>query len=75
MSEPEILDRLLQTCDYRFRKVLCPHKNEPAEITAAKWQISNDEWTSWKVLDCPLLPAGEMWCDMACLSQVKNSPD
>jgi hypothetical protein len=75
MSEPEILDRLLQTCEYRFRTVLCPHKNKPADITTAKWQISNDQWTPWKVLDCPLLPAGEMWCDMACLSQVENSPN
>jgi hypothetical protein len=73
MSDPEVLDRLLQNCDYRFRTVLCPHKNNLAEITAAKWQISEDRWTPWTVVDCPLLPAGEVWCDMGCLPKLENS--
>ena len=72
MSDPEVLDRLLQTCEYRFRTIRCPHKDNPADITAAKWQISEDRWAPWTVVDCPLLPAGEMWCDMSCLSQLEN---
>ena len=75
MSDPEVLDRLLQTCNYRFRTILCPHGNHPADIIAAKWQVSDDRWTTWTVIDCPLLPAGEMWCDMSCLSQIQNSAD
>jgi hypothetical protein len=71
MSDPEILDRLLQTCDYRFRTVQCPHKKKLADVTAAKWQVGDDRWTPWTVVDCPLLPAGEMWCDMDCLSQLE----
>lgn len=70
MSDPEILDRLLQTCDYRFRTVQCPRKQKPADVTAAKWQTGDENWTPWTIVDCPLLPAGEMWCDMDCLSQL-----
>lgn len=73
MRTSEVLDRVLQTCDYRFRGVHCPHKKTLAEITAAKWQISDDRWTPWTIVDCSLLPAGEMWCDMSCLPQTENS--
>lgn len=73
MSEPEVLDRILQTCDYRFRTVQCPQEKLPAEITAAKWQISDQHWTSWTIVDCSLLPAGEVWCHMRCLAQLENS--
>jgi hypothetical protein len=70
MSDPEILERALRSCDYRFRKVDCPHKEKRADITAAKWQIGDNKWTRWTVVDCPLLHAGQIWCDMNCLSQL-----
>jgi hypothetical protein len=70
MSDPETLDRLLQSCNYRFRTVLCPHQGQYANITAAKWDVGDAHWTPWNVIDCPLLPAGEVWCDKSCLSQV-----
>lgn len=72
MADAETLDRILQTCNYRFRTVQCPQKEQCAEITAAKWQVSNENWTQWTVVDCSLLPAGEVWCDMKCLSLIKN---
>jgi glycosyltransferase involved in cell wall biosynthesis len=53
---------------YRFLTVLCPHKERFADIAAAKWQTSGGRWTSWAVVDCPLLPAGQVRCDMSCLS-------
>ena len=71
MPDHEILGRVPRGCDYRFRQVHCPHKAKPADITAAKWQMDDKRWTSWTVVDCPLLPAGEMWCDMTCLLQLK----
>jgi len=73
MSDPEVLDRILQTCDYRFRTVQCPHEKVPADITVAKWQVSDLHWTPWTIVDCSLLPAGEVWCHMSCLSQLDNS--
>jgi hypothetical protein len=60
-----------RSCDYQSRNAHCPHKETPANITAAKWQIAGNKWTSWIVVDCPLLPAGEIWCDMTCLSQLE----
>jgi len=72
MSDPEVLDRIMQTCDYRFRTVECPREKKPAEITAAKWQVSDHHWTLWTVVDCSLLPAGEVWCSMSCLPELEN---
>jgi hypothetical protein len=72
MSDPEVLDRVLQNCDYRFRTVHCPHEKKAADITAAKWQISDQQWTGWTIIDCSLLPAGEVWCHMSCLPQLES---
>lgn len=72
MSKSETFDRLVQNCDYRFRTVQCPRRQKLAAITAAKWQIADNRWTPWTVVDCPLLPAGEIWCDMTCLSQLET---
>ena len=71
MPDPRILEQRLRSCDYRSRNVHCPHKEIPANITAAKWQIADNKWTRWTVVDCPLLPAGEIWCDMICHSQLE----
>jgi hypothetical protein len=73
MSSSETLDRVLQTCDHRFRTIQCPLQKKPAEVTAAKWQISDDHWTPWTIVDCSLLPAGEIWCDMKCLPLIESS--
>lgn len=74
MPNPEIVDRVLRTCNYRYRTIYCSQKKKPADVTAAKWQISDDHWTSWTIVDCSLLPAGEVWCGMPCLSLVEKSP-
>jgi hypothetical protein len=72
MSDAKILELAARSCDYRLRNVHCPHKEIRAGITAAKWQIADNKWTRWTVVDCPLLPAGEIWCDMTCLSQLEH---
>lgn len=74
MAVPEKFDRILESCAYRFRTVQCPQKEKPGEITAAKWQVSNQNWTKWTVVDCSLLPAGEVWCEMACLTELESPP-
>ena len=58
MPNPEIVDRVLRLCEYRYSTMDCPHKRKLADITAAKWQVSDDRWTSWTIVDCSLLPAG-----------------
>jgi hypothetical protein len=72
MSDARNLGRDLRSCDYRRCEVYCPHKRTVADVTAAKWSIRDNQWTRWKIVDCPLFPAGEVWCDMTCLSQVET---
>lgn len=64
MSDPEILDRILQTCSYRFRDVVCPNKDKIAKIAAAKLLIEDADWS---VVECSLQPNGEVKCAMSCL--------
>ena len=64
MSDPEILDRILQTCSYRFRDVVCPNKDKVAKIAAAKLQVDDADWS---VVECSLQPDGEVKCAMSCL--------
>lgn len=54
--------------------VSCPHKKLPADVTASKWQMSDGQWTPWTIVDCPLLLAGLIDCDMSCLSQLEEIP-
>ncbi len=64
MNDPEILDRILQGCSFRFRNVLCPNKDKVAHIAAVKIQ---GEDVDWSVAECSLLPSGEVKCAMTCL--------
>ena len=49
MSDPEVLDRILQTCSFRSRDVLCPNQDRIASITAAKFHVEDEDWS---VLEC-----------------------
>ena len=72
MSEPDVLDRILQTCSYRFRNMVCPNKDRIASITAAKF---HGEDTDWSVVECSLLPNGEVKCAMSCLLRDFEKPE
>lgn len=63
MSDPEILDRILENCSFRFRNVMCPGKDRVAHIAAAKTQGDAE----WSVTECSLLPSEEVNCAMTCL--------
>jgi hypothetical protein len=69
MMDPEILDRILQTCSFRFREVVCPNKDKVAKIAAAKFPSEDSDWT---VVECSLLPNGEVKCAMSCLLRDPN---
>jgi hypothetical protein len=58
MSDPEVIDRILQACSYRFRNVTCPNKDKIAKIAAAKLQADDADWT---VIECSLMPPGDLW--------------
>ena len=64
MSDPELIDRILQTCSFRFRSVVCPNKDKLAKITAARLLADDAEWS---VVECSLQPDGEVQCAMNCL--------
>ncbi len=70
MSDPELIDRILQACSYRFRDVMCPNKEKVAKIAAAKLQTEDADWT---VIECSLMPNGEIDCAMTCLLK-ENDP-
>ena len=64
MSDPEVLDRVLENCSFRFRNVVCPNRDKLAKITAAKFHMDDADWS---VIECSLLPDGEVKCAMTCL--------
>ncbi|MGB7847482.1 MAG: hypothetical protein WBL63_17855 [Candidatus Acidiferrum sp.] len=64
MTDPEILDRILQGYCFRFRNVVCPNKGKMASITAV--QIQGED-ADWSVAECSLLPDDRVECAMTCL--------
>jgi len=69
MPDPEILDRILRTCSFRFRNLVCPNKERIANIAASKLQIEDADWS---VIECSLQPSGEVKCAMTCLLREFN---
>jgi len=64
MTDPEILDRILENCSIRFRNVVCPNKEKIASIAAERF-LAED--SGWSVVECSLLPNGQVNCAMTCL--------
>lgn len=72
MSDTEAIKKLVDSCDSRMGLVLCPHQRQWASVTSAKWQTQEGWSTPWVIVDCSLLPAGALHCDMSCLPQLDN---
>jgi hypothetical protein len=72
MNDTSTREKLADSSVARTHTVTCPHKKMPADVIASKWQMTNGQWTSWTIVDCPLLLAGLMNCDMSCLSQLEE---
>jgi len=70
MSDTSKRNKLAESCVDRLRTVYCPHKKQPADVTASQWQLSDGRWTPWAVMDCPLLRAGLIDCDMSCMTEL-----
>jgi hypothetical protein len=47
-----------------IRNLVCPNKEKLASIRAAKF---HGEDADWSVVECSLLPSGEVKCAMSCL--------
>ena len=56
----------------RVLTVECPTLETKASITVARWKVGEGQYTPWTVVDCSLLPAGQVSCHVSCLSQLIN---
>lgn len=72
MSDPETIQNLVDSCDSQTSAVFGPHQGQWASITAAKWQTREGRSTPWVIVDCSLLAAGTVSCDMSCLPQLDS---
>ena len=70
MSDPTWPRRTADSCIDRAITVNCPTQHLKAEITVARWQAGNGQYTPWTVVDCSLLPAGQIYCHVDCLAQL-----
>jgi len=53
--------------------VTCPARECKAQITVARWKAGNGQYTPWTVVDCSLLPAGQISCHVDCLTQLTDT--
>lgn len=67
-----IIKNLVDSCNSQTAPVLCPHRGEWASITAAQWRTQEGRSTPWVVVDCSILAAGSVHCDMSCLPQLDS---
>jgi len=72
MNETPTRKNTATFCNDRVHAVRCPNQRLTAEVTASRWRMTDGQWTSWKIVDCPLLPAGLIDCNMSCLSQLEG---
>jgi len=50
----------------------CPIEQKKAQITVARWLAGNGQYTPWTVVDCSLLPAGQISCHVGCLEELSD---
>ncbi len=72
MADPAFFGLPLEFTTYRVRTVFCPCQGIPATVTAAMWTLTGKNWAPWTVVDCSLLPAGTVTCEMGCLEQMEH---
>lgn len=73
MPETKIGAKKLEVSEYKIATVFCPTHWKTAQITAAKWEHGENHVQLWELVECPLLPAGEVWCDKRCLDQIDET--
>jgi len=72
MADPHSIIKLVESCNSQMISIHCPIHSKSAEVTVAKWQTQDGSTTPWIVVDCPLLPAGIIDCDMSCLAKLDS---
>jgi len=72
MAELSLPPKKLDACEHKIANVFCPTQWKMAKVIAAKWDRGENHMALWDIVDCPLLPAGEVWCDKRCLDQIDD---
>jgi hypothetical protein len=72
MPDLDVSNKKLDGCGYKMTNVFCPTYWKLTKVTAAKWDRGESRVRLWDIVDCPLLPAGEVWCDRRCLDQIEE---
>ena len=72
MPETPARENSATVCSDRIHTVHCPNRKLTAEVTVSRWRMHDGRWTAWKIVDCALLRAGLIDCDMSCLSQLER---
>jgi hypothetical protein len=69
--DPKLTDPHPECAKTQPLKVYCSLHNCDAQIVIANWPFSDEGWSDWRVIDCSLLPPGEVHCGMDCLSEAR----
>ena len=72
MYDPTSFHSPIEFCSERELTVDCPVRKQEASITIARWKTREGEFTPWNVVDCSLLPAGQVSCYMGCLADMEE---
>ena len=73
MYDPTLFHSPMDSCNERELTVECPVRRTQANITIAQWKYSDGQFTPWCVVDCSLLPAGQVSCYMGCLADMAEA--
>jgi len=72
MCDPTLFHSLIDSCTERELTVDCPARRMKADITIARWKSNDSQLTPWNVVDCSLLPAGQVSCQRDCLADLEE---
>ena len=72
MRNPSSCRRTADSCIDCVVTVDCPTQQTKAQITVARWKAANGLYTPWTIVDCSLLPAGQISCHVDCLEQLTD---
>jgi hypothetical protein len=75
MFDPKLADPHPESAKTYLQKVFCGKYNREADIVVANWPFSEEGWSDWRVIDCSILPPGEVNCGMDCLSQARTKDE
>ena len=73
MSAPCSFRRAADSCMDCQVTVDCPTQHAKAEILVARWRAVNGQYTPWTIVDCSLLPAGQICCHVDCMAQLTDN--